>query len=204
MHMMQFEAQLLALEMRLKPGSRTQNLDAFMQQLHQAFPNKQHALDALENIIIESKCPEIRFENIRALGISKGDVCIISHSVLNADFQHAMYVILHEIAHQMQYSKHGEDFAAGVFLHDLPDQQLINMLRKIELTADRYAIAKLKQIFSAANLPMVRVPMSMYKQVPDAMLHQHIQNTRRIIKQRNFTTIEQVNDWIYNSIKSIL
>lgn len=204
MHMMQFDAQLLALEMRLKPGTRTQNLDAFMQQLHQAFPDKQQALDALENIIIESKCPEIRFENLAVLGISMADACIINQSILKTDFQNAMYIILHEIAHQMQYSKHGEDFAAGIFLNNIPDQQLINTLRKIELTADRYAIAKLKQIFNAARIPMTRVPQSIYKQIPDATLHQHIQKTRRAVKQHKLTSTQQINDWIYNSIKIAL
>lgn len=199
--MLQFEAHALMLEMRLRSGEETKNLDVFMQQLQQAFPGHENALDALKQVIIESKCPEIHFEKISALGISLTNKCVISTRVLHSSFNHAAYVILHEIAHQMQYTKHGENFAESIFLHDLSDDQLVYKLRKIELTADRYAIAKLKKIFRETNIDVANVPTSIYKSVSDASLLHHIKRVREQVKQRNFKTIEQANEWIYNSIK---
>jgi hypothetical protein len=199
--MLQFEAHLLMQEMRLRPGEETKNLDAFMQQLHRAFPKYSNALDALRQVIIESKCPHVLFEPIKAYGISMADKCVINDRVLRLSFSYAAYVILHEIAHQMQYTKHGENFAEGIFLHDLPDEQLARMLRKIEMTADRYAIAKLKKILHESNIDAGEVPTSIYKYTPDIDLLSHIKNVRRQVKQHNFKTIEQVNEWIYNSIK---
>ena len=202
--MMHFETMLLTLEMRLQHNEQTKGIDAFMNQLNDAFPDKWRAFAALRRIILESKCPEIRFENIRALGISMGDKCIISNSVLRSSFARAIYVILHEIAHQMQYTKYGEDFAAAIFMHDITDEQMIQMLKKIELTADRYAIAKGKQVLRNANAPDKPVIHSSYKSVSDASLLHHIHNVRANAKKHNLNTIMDINEWIYNSIKSAL
>lgn len=202
--MMHFETMLLALEARLQHNEQTKGLDAFMSQLNDAFPDKWRSFAALRSIILQSKCPEIRFESIRALGISMGDKCIISNSVLRSSFAHAVYVILHEIAHQMQYTKYGEDFAAAIFMHDIPDAQMVQMLRKIELTADRYAIAKGKQVLRNAGATDTPVARSMYKSVSDASLLSHIHNVRANVKKHNLNTIMDINEWIYNSIKSIL
>lgn len=200
---MQFEAECLIFEMRLRDAERTKGLEKFIQELQQSFPDKSHEIKELENIILASKCPEIRFEYIKALGISKHDACIVNSSVLKNSFKYALYVILHEIAHQMQYSKYGEDFAQTIFVDELSDQELAQMLRKIELTADRYAVAKCKQIFKrfGNDAPEVR---GHYKNVSDAQLISHIRTVRQAIQQHGMTNINDINDWIYNSIKIML
>lgn len=201
---MHFETMLLSLEMRLQGDEQTKGLDVFMNQLNNAFHDKWRSFAALRKIILESKCPEIRFENIRALGISMGDKCIISDGVLRSSFAHAVYVILHEIAHQMQYTKYGEEFAAAIFMNEMADDQMIQMLKKIELTADRYAIAKGKQVLRNANIKDLPVTRSHYKSVDDAMLLHHIKNVRENAKKHNLNTIMDINEWIYNSIRSKL
>jgi hypothetical protein len=200
---MQFEAECLIFEMRLRDAERTQGLEKFIQELQQSFPDKAQEIKELEHIILASKCPEIRFEFIKALGISKHDACIVNTSVLRSSFKYALYVILHEIAHQMQYSKYGEDFAQTIFVDDLSDQELAQILRKIELTADRYAVAKCKQILKKFDntVPEVR---GHYKGVSDAQLLSHIHNVRRAVQQRNLKNINDINEWIYNSIKIML
>jgi len=200
---MQFEAECLIFEMRLRDAERTQGLDKFIQELQQSFPNKAQEIKELEHIILASKCPEIRFEHIKALGISKHDACIVNTSVLRSSFKYALYVILHEIAHQMQYSKHGEDFAQALFLDNLSDQQLAQLLRKIELTADRYAVAKCKQILKKFINDASDV-RGFYAGTSDAQLLSHIHRVRNAVKQHKLDNINDINEWIYNSIKIML
>ena len=88
----------------------------------------------------------------RALGISKTDKCVISTKLLDLPIEYLVYVILHEVSHQYQYTKHGKDIALDVYLDNLNIDNAAQKLLKIEQIADRLAILKLNKLFFNNNL----------------------------------------------------
>lgn len=190
----------IVYEMRLREGETTEGIVPFLGQLLDAFPDKFKAFKYIRKVIIDSKCPKIRFDRIAAGGLSTTTECIISTIVLNVDFNRALYVILHEIAHQLQYTKYGENIAHHLYTQDLPDDELIDGLIKIEQTADRYAIAKTRQICNLAGIPYENIEGS-YSNVSRQYILHHLTTIRDAVKKHRFQTIEQINDYLYNSIK---
>jgi len=100
-------------EARRNDNETVRGLNTFLSRINKTFPGTpSDMLLDIKNFIDASRCPEIAFEPLRggALGISLSDKCVISTSALGVNLHRTLYVIFHEVAHQYQYSKHGEKF----------------------------------------------------------------------------------------------
>lgn len=141
-----------------------------------------------------------RFEEIYASGMAKNDVCIISSRALRLDVVAFMSVLFHELAHFYQYKKYGNDFALPIYT-DSPKniEQNCEMLRKIEMTADRFSRYKTDFYAKKYNLPPgLRVN---YGVVSCQFFKGHILRIKKMVKDKKLNTIQEINEEIYNSIK---
>lgn len=163
----------------------------------------------LDNIIEEIKrfielsgCPAIKFENLTgALGISKTDYCIINSNVLGTPLHHLLYVVYHEVVHQYQYSKHGEDIALEIFLEKIPLEDAVKALKRIENTTDKYAILKVKQLYKMYIPEIVPNIYPYYKYVSDESFGRMIVYYRFLVKENKLTNTIDINNMIYNSVR---
>lgn len=189
-------------EARLQDNQTTEGIDAFIETLQNSIENES-LLNDIKSIIAFTKCPSISFEPLRgALGISKTDKCIINSQILNSDVVYILYVILHEIAHQRQYSKYGEDIATDIFLGNISSANAATKLLKIENTADRWAKKMVVQLCKKYGIYVQEnsIPQA-YKQLSLQHAIQQVNIFRQYIKSNNIKTIEQANDLIHNLIK---
>lgn len=160
----------------------------------------------IKDFIDASRCPEIVFEPLRGgvSGISLSDKCVISTSTLGTTLYNALYVTFHEIAHQYQYSKHGERFVQDLYNDQMSIDDAAELLIKVELTADRYAINKVKQLY-AKHMPNKKIFLrSYYKNVSKHYISKHLQQVRDDAKRSKLTDIEDINQMIYNTVKAHL
>ena len=191
-------------EARRLDNEKVKGLDTFLSKLHIAF--KDIPVDLLLDVkefIENSRCQEIRFEPLNgALGIALTDVCIISTHALTASLQNALYIIFHEVAHHFQYTKHGERFVEELYFDRMNIDKAVDFLLKTEITADRYAINKVKQLFSIyfPNKPVLI--KSLYKSQSREYIKNHLLAIRNVVKKQGLTTGEEVNQLIYNSVKA--
>ena len=195
------------LETRRSDNETVRGLNIFLSQINKTFPDiPSDMLLDVKDFIDASRCPEIVFEPLHggALGISLSDKCVISTSALGRTLYHALYVVFHEVAHQYQYSKHGEKFVQDLYNDQMSIEDAAELLIKVELTADRYAINKVKQLY-AKYMPNTRIILhSLYKNAGKQFIATHLQQVRDMAKSSGLTDIEDINQMIYNTVKADL
>lgn len=160
-------------------------------------------LQGLFNFIVKSDCKEIGFEKMsnRSLGISKTDKCVISTKVLVLPIEYLLYIILHEVSHQYQYKKYGKDLVLDVYLDDLDLESAALKLLSIEKIADRLAIKKLKEILKTNKLESTQPVKPRYLEVEEtSQIKNHIYKIRSGVRDKNLKTIEDINNYILDSI----
>jgi len=188
-------------EARLQHNQTTEGVDNFITDLQISFPQHQNIMEDIKSIIHFTKCPSIALEPLKgALGISKHDKCIIDTQILNMDITFALYVIFHELAHQKQYSKYGEDIANDIFLGNISADEAAKKLLSIENTADRWSRMIVTRILNKHGIKVGRIPM-IYKTMSFNGVKHHVESIRKLIRVNRITTIEQANNLIYNMIK---
>ena len=180
--------------------------ESFVDALNNTYPNYDSLWDDVGNIIDQSGSPSIKFETLHPSvgGISKTDMCIINSTALDQPILQCLFIIFHEIAHQYQYKKHGKDFALSIYVNNEPLDDIIKTLISIESTADRFGSLQTKKLAKKYNItekfltPDYNTPQSVN------MIKQYIQQLRQIIRQKNLKNIEDINDFLYNMIKTQL
>jgi hypothetical protein len=182
--------------MRLRPNRSTSNVDIFLDKLFTAYPFRQvqPIRKDLKDIIIKSRCPHITYGDIgHTGGIAKSDGVIISNKMFNTQFNNHLFVILHEISHQYQYSKHGEELAMQIYKQNIPVEMAATVLRHIEDTADRLARQMMNRLFVKYDLPPISRGLS-YGHMSDESLIRYITSVREMVKTNKLKTIKQIND----------
>lgn len=159
----------------------------------------------LAQVIHQSGCKNISFEPLSgALGFCSSEQCVLSTSILRYSFAGAIYIILHELAHQLQYKKYGDDLMQQCYFDECDITVASEFLKHIETIADRYAIAKTRQILNNTKYSTtVRYISPGYKSISARMLELHINRLRDYIKEHNFKDIKQINQFLYNQLKNI-
>lgn len=188
-------------EARLQHNEQTQGIDEFIAQLDAAFAGNEQLFADLKRLIVHTKCPSISFEPLKmAMGISKTDACIINSNMLRSNLDKCMYVVLHEVAHQRQYTSRGEDIAHDIYLGTMNEHEAAQKLLSIENTADRWARRMMHALYTKHQMQMPHVPLH-YKNASIKSIEMQINAFRSKIRQMNITSIEQANEMIYNLIK---
>lgn len=193
------------LESRRNDNETVEGLNVFLSRINKTFPDMpSDMLLDVKDFIDASGCPEIVFEPLRggALGISLSDKCVISTSALRVNLHRTLYVIFHEVAHQYQYSKHGEKFVQELYNDQMSIDDAADFLIKVELTADRYAINKVKQLYAKYMPNEKLILQSLYKNAGKQFIAAHLQQVRDMAKKSGLTDIEDINQMIYNAVKA--
>jgi len=192
-------------EARRAPEQRVEGLNDFIAQIDDAKGAKvsYDLLMDLMDIIDKSGCPKIAFEELTgALGISKTDACIVSDTVIGLALPRMLYIILHEVAHQFQYTKHGEDFAQNIYFGTNTPVESGKELLKIENTADRYAIRMTRYLLVKHDIPYSKFDLiGAYSNYTPAGISHYINNLRNQIKNLKLKNITEVNALIYNMVR---
>jgi hypothetical protein len=151
-------------EVNLK-RSNVVGLEAFIKTIRIDKPTLcKNTILELIDFIVSSGCRAIEFRKMsnRAMGISKTDVCILNYDVLKLPDEYTLYIILHEVAHQYQYRKHGKNLVLDVYLESTPLEEAAKKLLLVEQIADRLAIAKLNKILKKNDIEIVNPIISRY------------------------------------------
>lgn len=164
----------------------------------------QNIKNSLINFIIESGCKSLKFEKLskKALGISKPDGCILGTLLLDLRLEYFLYILLHEISHQYQYKKYGKNAALDIYTDIISLDDAVDKLMFLEKTADRLSIIKTKKILSDNGI-MLKIPINpRYLNLEDTdYIKSYIEDIRKKVKENNYSTIEEINEHIYTTIK---
>lgn len=180
-------------------------LAEFMNKITDRYPIVETYQDKIENFINKSDCKQISFENmtVAAGGFSLSDRVVINEMMLNYPLPFFLYALFHEIAHQYQYKKYGEEKMYEFYLGKIPIEELAKFMQKVELTADEFAIRKCRE-FVKYNLlkPNEVVKQGNYKNIPINHFIDFISQIRKAVEEKGITEPSKISEFLYNYIKN--
>ena len=138
----------------------------------------------IKTSIENSGCKNINFARFKypAGGAATNKKVYINIKNLDDTMEDLIYIIFHEIAHQYQLKKYGDDNLYQIYTGDISLEDGVKYIRKLETVADEFGLRKLREFIKKGFLTGEYIPVASYKQISDislkSMLNQMIQYVR--------------------------
>lgn len=151
----------------------------------------------IQDFIKSSGCKDFKFLPLNPItgGISAPNYCIISTNLNHIPLNVYLYIILHEIAHQFQYKKYGNNVALPVY-DSTPIEESLTILLFLEGQADRLAIKKLKELNKKHNLNLEIPRYRYFGMVDTSKLKTYIGEIKQEVSKYNLKDIELINKYM--------
>lgn len=184
----------------------TEGIPSFLNELSNSFNISDELKDEVVKFIEESNCKKIEFSNFKmpVLGLALHNVVLINKQVLSRNLEFALFVIFHEIAHQYQFKKYGEDIMYQCYLGELPIENASKFMKNTEEVADEFAGRKIRQLQKKNLINKSFVSPQMYKNISIQQITMMVQQHKIQLKRMNINSPEKVSEYFYNMVKSDL
>lgn len=184
----------------------TQGISSFMDEISQKFQMSEELKNFVQKFIEESECKKIEFANfnIPVLGLALSNGVLINKFALNNKLEFFLFVVLHEVAHQYQFKKYGEEYMYDCYLGDISDEVAAKFMKNTEEVADEFAGRKIRQLQKLNLINKNFTAPQMYKSVPLNQIIQMIRQYRNQMEMQNIDSPEKISEFFYNMVKSNL
>ena len=185
-------------------NEETTNLVDFVETLKSTYEMSDELTDFVVDFIEKSNCQKIEFADFKyyALGVALHNGVLINNVVLNRSLEFALFVIFHEVAHQYQYKKYGEEKMYELYNDEISIEDGAKFMKEIELTADNFASRKIRQLQNMGLIDGKFISPEFYKNVPQLQIVNLIKNIRTQLSGSNITSPDDISKYFYNSIKN--
>jgi hypothetical protein len=185
---------------------QTHGLDHFLNEITEIHPDFIKFSDKVKQFILDSECKKIEFSNFRlpAMGIALHNFVMINKTALKSPLPYLLFVIFHEIAHQYQFKKYGNEIMYKCYMNEIDIEEAADFMKKTEIVADEFATRKVREFIKLGYIDKSFSPPQFYKNIPLQQLKAMISNFRNELKKRNYSTPETISEWFYNTVKSEL
>ena len=185
---------------------QTSGLDEFLVKVKEKYNIDDEFINKIKEFVVNSDCKRIIVQNIRmgeALALS--DRLVISPRVFTKPLSMFLFILFHEVAHQYQYKKYGEDKMYSVYVGDTSIEDAAEFMKNTEIVADEFATRKVREFVKSGLIPEKDATFNgMFKNIPIQSIMGMIQQFRTVIKQGNITKPSDVSEFFYNMVKSDL
>ena len=185
----------------------TQGIDNFLDELSNVYDISEELRDFLKNFIEKSNCKRINIANLNmgAAGLALDTGVLINKKLFNSyPLPFLLFVIFHEISHQYQFKKYGEDIMYKCYLGEISIKESAEFMKQVEEVADEFATRKIRDIQNKGLITKSFIPPQVYKNTPLVKIEQLISYFRDMMKKNNVDTPKKVSEFIYNMTKSEL
>lgn len=178
-------------------------MDKFIDELISHYPQVKEYQNKIVDVIVKSGCQSIEFANFkhRALGCAVHNGVLINRDLLDGSLHMVLFVIFHELGHQYQFKKYGVDQMYECYLGNMTIEESINFVRNIEITADEFAIRKIREFVNYGYLIPSFNPPRIYKDISDEKIKSVIEEFKTEFVKNNVTTPEGISSLMYELIK---
>jgi hypothetical protein len=184
----------------------TEGISSFINELSDAFNISDELKDEVVKFIENSDCKKIEFSNFKmpVLGLALHDVVLINKQILSRRLEDALFVIFHEISHQYQFKKYGEDIMYDCYIGELSNEEAANFMKHTEEVADEFAGRKMRQLQKKDLISKNFRSPQMYKNLPIQQVSMMVQQHKNQMRRMNINSPEKVSEYFYNMVKSDL
>lgn len=187
-------------------NEETEGIDSFLNKIVEKFPRTEDFIGKIKSFIESSNCKKIEVAKFKypAFGMALHNGVVFNENIFNNTLPNFLFIIFHEIAHQYQYKKYGDEKMYEFYLGDIDVKQAALTMKEIELTADEFAERKVREFVKLGFLSPndVSIFSGFYKRVPVIHFEKLITQVRDKIKESNITDFDGISNIFYNMIKS--
>ena len=183
----------------------TEGIDSFLDEISSKHNMSDELKDFVKQFIEESDCKRINFSRFKmgVMGLALESGVLINSVALNHPLPFLLFLIFHEVAHQYQFKKYGEDVMYDCYLGEISEREAAEFMKHTEEVADDFASRKIRQL-QKLNLIGPYTPPQMYKNVPIQQITMMINNYREDMRRKNIDSPKKVSEYFYNMVKSEL
>jgi len=177
-------------------------IDNFLNKMVSSYPETEDFKDIIISTIEESRCKEIKIEPIKnGLGISLSDKLVLSPIIFNFSLSRFLFILFHELAHQYQFKKYGEEIMYDVYNNKITVKDAALFMKNVEDVADEFGMRKLQQLrrLGVINYKDNEIDMG-YGNTPNKYYFL-IEEVRKLLKEKNITDSAEISEILYNWVK---
>jgi len=175
----------------------------FITELVNNYPQVKEYQDKIIDVIVKSGCKNIEFADFKypALGVALHDGVLINRKLLGQPISYVLFVIFHELGHQYQFKKYGQDQMYDCYLGDMSITEAVQFMRSVEYVADEFAFRKVREFIKFGHLIPGFIPPRVYKNTSDDKIISMIVNFREEFVNNNVTTPDGISMLVNKMIK---
>lgn len=177
----------------------------FASEIIKHHPQTKSFMNEILDFIDKSGCKRIEFDRLPMgiMGIALHDRVVVNRQALFLNINMFLYILFHEIAHQFQYRKYGDEKMYEFYTGESSVKEAAESMLKIENVADELAIRKLKEFIRKGYLTNNYVPNQNYKGIPAVRLEPMIEKYRKDVMDAGLKNPDDISEYLYNKIKNV-
>ena len=183
----------------------TEGIRPFLYRIMSTYPETEIYIDEIKSFIENSNCKKIEVSKFKfpAMGLAMHNGVLFNEAIFNYPLSSFLFVMSHEIAHQYQYKKYGDDKMYECYLGEISVKEAAETMKEVEIIADEFATRKLREFIKIGLIDKEDSPFikAMYRNVPISHFENLISKTRDDLNQKNLKNFEGITNYFYNMIK---
>ena len=201
---------ILLTEEQINLIEATGGLDSFVNRITEKFFNDdiegdyKEFQELLKTSIEKSGCEQIDFGVFKypAGGVAYLTNVVINEKLLDLNMGVLIYAIFHEIGHQYQFKKYGDDVVYKIYSGEIELPEAIQIIRKFETVADEYGLRKVKEFIKRGFVKPNDLPKAVYKNINDKQMGSIINDMKKVVSGFEDKSRESIALNLYNFVVS--
>lgn len=180
------------------------SVDEFMELIVKKYPETTDYIDKIKDFIEKSGCKRIEtFRMSQGMGLSLHDRVVISDSAFSEPLSKFLFILFHEIAHQYQYRKYGNEKMYECYMNETSIDDAAEYMKKVEIVADEFATRKVREFVKLGLLIQKDTEFKgFYKDIPIGHFKMLIFSVKKLVASKNVNKPEDISEIFYNWVKN--
>ena len=182
----------------------TDGITIFLNKIQSHYDISDSLYSEILDFIEESGCKKIEFAkfNYPALGLALHNGVLINSNMIGGDLNFLIFVIFHEVAHQFQFKKYGDELMYGVYSGDVSIDEAAKFMKLTEEVADEFAMRKIRELQKKGLINKNYMANSPYRNISVQSIKSMIIGFRDDLESKNITSPNDISKYFYNMVKS--
>jgi hypothetical protein len=127
----------------------------------------------------------------------------MNQNTLNYPLPKFLFILFHELAHQFQYKKYGEEKMLELYLQRISISEAAKFMFNVENVADEFGVRKIQSLKRKGLIDFSKNDVIKgYENSSPSKLEFFIRGFREQIKSAKINDTKEISEFLYNIIKS--
>ena len=182
----------------------TEGIQPFLDRILLTYPQTENYIDKIQSFIEKSNCKKIEVSKFKhpAMGLALHNGVLFNEMIFSMPLSRFLFIVFHEIAHQYQYKKYGDEKMYEFYLGDIPVQEAAKVMKEIEIIADEFALRKTREFVKLGLIDKVPSPAGIYKYAHLSHFENLITQIKNILEEDGVMDYDGIVETFYNMVKS--